>query len=450
MSRLMTDTNSPTEQLRLATSGDETWPYEYLGLMRLDLIRSRFLTIPDSHLVDGAALLRHDPRTLIDDLRRGSGAGTSPVIVNARASTLDATLRELLVRRDDARRLNGFRFKTLENAEHSRAIALAISHTPPALLDQHMSGKSAADGLADFLADLAQGEGLDLDAPLDLMRRGWTAWVQASENGLIQVEKWTGKFDTASAARVTSHDPADFPTIYPHFEAIYRLFKQPRSFSSDLDEYMADLKSGASVAEAVEIERIEQWEKSVRRKALAMRHRSAYRSTIDETGPKRSLWDRLSSNHSQHFSIEYPESFIHRLGRLAPETFRDALNFADLDAWWTDRDADANSRVLGRVSDAVERNVDPRSHGVPRGLSLAHIDFTTLAATATATSTGAVIGSLVSGPGGAGLGAGIGASFAYPVEAAIRSFGSQARTRRKNVRLVTEYFDHTTTRAVSD
>jgi hypothetical protein len=359
------------------------------------------------------------------------------VIINCRASSLEGSLRELLIRRDKPDTLNGFVFKVVGGGETSRIMARAIADSPVDRLSKHLAQRTAVDGVCRFLAEIAHEQGVDIDGPLDMMRRGWAAWIQAADDGTIKIEKWTGRFDTARAASRTFHDPADFPLTYRHFENVYKIFRSARSFSSDIDEYLAQAEAGASPAELGEIALLREWEREVRRKALAMRHRCAYRATINDTPGKRSLWKRLSdSAHHSEPRIEYPESFIHRLGRLDAESFRGALNFDDLEDWWRHGNREGLKRATERVSDSVEGRVDIGLRGIPRGIGLAEIDYTTIIGAAV----GGLIGGLIAGPAGSAIGAG-----APPlVERVIGVAGRGQLRRRKNVRQVTEFFDATT------
>lgn len=462
MSRLLTDTNSPTEQLRLTTDAGEGWKYDYLGRLRLDLVQFQQVTIPDSHLFDGALLLQLDPKGLVDDVRRVAGTDTSPLIINTREETLEDSLRQLLVRRDDPQALNPFVFKTLGDPDQARVVANAISAVPVDRLTRRFSSASAAEGLSDFLRDVAKGEGVEIDDRLDQTRNGWASWIKASQNGDVRTEKWTGRFNTAAAARATFYDRDDFPTMFAEFRRVGEMFRQERSFSSELDEYLAQLHAGASPSEQTEVAKIRDWERAVRGKALAMRHAGAYRMGIDDTSSKQSLWKRLTDTSSEQSQrnepdFDYPTSFAHRLGRLSGDQFRGALNLEDLNRWWAERDRSSLNRVLEQLSETVEQTVDAGIHGTQRDSRLIEIDFASIVSKVAGVVAGAAAGVAAAQAVGmpaeapaaalasaAAAGPTVGLAVSPVTEYVLRKAGREERRHRNNVRSVTEYFKATT------
>jgi len=440
VSYVLSGVNAPSEQFKLVASG-VGWQHEYLGRFRLDTIQFRDVIIPDSHLFDGLALLAFSPAKLAEELSRDRFQ--IPLIVKRRAESLEASLRELLLLPGHGGTLNGFAFKALGSPEKWIPIAEEIGKRTQKELESFLQ-IGAVKGLGQFLGAVARDLGLDIGDELETMQRGWAAWLQGEADGTIRSERWTGRFDAKRAAACTPFNhPAD-PELSEHFTIVRRMVARDGALSSEVDSYLAHAGRGASPNELVAFDELKDWEREVRRKALAMRYGAAFRRPSRESARDRSLWNRLTAvDPPRGTDILYPEAFTFRLGQLEPAAYRAALDSAALEGWWSTGRRESLRRVVGDVAETVEGSVDSQ----PRGRLLANlreVDFVTFVAEkapgALAGALGALVGSQVSGTPGVFAGA-----LAGPIiEAVLGSASARKIAAGRDARMVTEYFDSST------
>lgn len=432
MDSVLTESNTPTAQGELVASSSQYWREEFLGRLRLDVVGFRSVVLPDSHLFDGAAFLDFEPRVLLASLARSRSPGTSPLVVKARAKSLEESLRTLLVRRDGRETLNGFVFKMLGEEDRAQALASALATRTPAELESVLKRyESTAAGVGAFLGQTALGLGLDMTGEIQRLARGWSEWLDAEANGLVSVEQWSGTYDPATAARRTYANPDDYGSAYRHLEQVHRILTTPGSYSSEVDEFLADVAETATEDELKDLQSVRDWEREVRRKALAMRHGVALRGPVAGV-PRESIWAKLSTSEEQSEpQTDVVDDFIYRLGVLDQSAFVDALAFGQPEPWWVSRDADALHRTLFALSNAVDR-ASSEMRPKPFRQSLEELVFKSVGGVV-----GAVVGAKVAGAQGAAAGA----MLSPVVDMALSRVGTADRGNKRVVRELTEYFD---------
>ncbi len=371
MSYVLSNVNAPSEQHRLVGSG-EGWQNEYLGRFRLDTIQFRDVIIPDSHLFDGLALLALGPKKLTEELSRDRFR--MPVIIKQREGSLEASLRALLILPQQSGALNGFAFKGLGSPEKWIPISEEIAKRSRQELESFLAS-GTVKGLGSFLGTVARDLGLDIGAELEMMQRGWSAWLAAEADGTLRTERWTGRYDALRAAAHTPLDPPASPELSEHFTIVRRMVARDGALSSEVDAYLAHAGRGASTDELVALNELKDWEREVRRKALAMRYEAAYRRPLRESARDRSLWSRLMTvDPPTGTDILYPEAFTYRLGQLEPAAYRGSLDSASLEDWWANGRRESLRRSISEVAEVVEGSVGAR----PRGrflTNLREVDF---------------------------------------------------------------------------
>jgi hypothetical protein len=359
MSRVLNSINTPTEQVALVAAGNEDWHRQIVGRMRLDLVLFRTVCIHDSHLFDGAALLRLRPTEFLSAISRVENPLDPPLVINCRAASLQDSLAELLLRRGPhAGDLHGFVFKIIGDTDAANAISRQVTVTSPDELTGALAAHGPVHGVANFLEEAARRVGVDAGTQLELARSGWDAWIAAANRGLVKQEQWDGRLDARAAVSSTYHDPHDFPATYLHFRELCRKISHERMSSSEFDNELNALSVSVAPGLQPEIERMRDWEREVRLRAIAARHRCSWSADVEASHTRASFWKRLIGQGPESPSyLEYPEAFVSRLGTLDAEDFRAAIPHELLRRWWTTGDLDARRKVLASVFDVVSARV---------------------------------------------------------------------------------------------
>lgn len=427
---MLSETYAATTQREATRSPDEGWRYDYLGRLRLDLLAFRHVVLPDSHLFDGVVFLRSDPAVLLPAITRVTGGQPAPLIVKARAPSLDLALRQLLIR-DDL--LNGFPFKSLPDKRMASDLADILRRTPRERLDARLRSEgSASRGLAAFLRDLTRAVGLDAEEGIEQMEAGWERWIEAEGRGAVIVKRWDRPYDLPGSLARSYIDPADVAHVRPVFEQVWRLLRGESAYRGDVTALLRQASLEASDEERLELDLIESWARRARHWALAKQHNCSLRTRIQRRDASSRRFTTLveASTREGNRPSDLPHDFIRRLGRLPDGDYQQAIDTGALAEWWSSRDRRQLERALNRVAEQVDASV-PADRELSEELMEAIVEIP-------ATVAGAVAGAAIGDIAGVGLGAAVGAVAGRLLTTYGRG-AVESGPRRRVVRELVEY-----------
>ncbi|GAA2603088.1 hypothetical protein GCM10010399_37410 [Dactylosporangium fulvum] len=278
--RLLVDAYSASSQRMNAAAG---YLHErYVGQLRLDLLLSRTLVIPDTHFLDGRFFIDIAPPQLSDLVGRGVHNRILPIEVRTRGHgaprrRFAAALRTFLLRGDGAGTLNGFTFNAVGADADRSHLASALGQTPEQMLSACLAGSDDAevpDRLARFLTDRAPTTAHD---DIDRLAEGWRRWIEAERGGLLTTAAWGDGFDLATALLHYRPLPPDTLTTgvgrstYDSVVQMVQLSRHRSDLTALLEKVRSD-RPGLSVDEAIDLETIDRWYSAGRHVALARQH----------------------------------------------------------------------------------------------------------------------------------------------------------------------------------
>ena len=217
--------------------------------------------------------------------------------------------------------------------------------------------------LAGLLRDLLRSRGVEADADLAVLERGWSMWLEAEARGDgLVVETWDAPFDLASAMKV---DPVDFEVdlATPRGrELLRRLLEfEYRSDATALLE--AARAEELTPGELVDVETVASWYTDARHRAFAVQHRCDFAHPEPMDGPAigvvRRALARAASGQADAApaSVTMPAGMLDAFSTMSGEEFHSltATSREPLAAWWATGDASDLSRLVDAIDSRLAK-----------------------------------------------------------------------------------------------
>jgi hypothetical protein len=347
--------------------GGQFWAEDLLGQLRFDALVTRTLVIPDSHVFDGPYFLRQAPRELALALGRPAEDGAEPRLpfeVRGRGDGLAETLATFL-RREDRDTLNGFVFKSLDDAMLRSLLATELGRTPSEELDAALA---CSEDVARAVATVVRAAlhrvdaGANVDALVGPMEEGWRRWL--AEAAYVPVRTWPiySQFDVA--AGLDPLTPEDLQTTLgrnalAEIRGVIAVGSQHRA---DISALLAAPRARASTAgdEAglADLQLLDLWYSRGRYRALARQHGCACLLADSLALPPLNLAQRLlrraiSPTEKEMGRVELPDAIISRLATVDDQGFQQLTRrlWPTLKRWWEARESDDLKAVAAALAE---------------------------------------------------------------------------------------------------
>lgn len=384
--RFGSDVYTASAQRRARERSNE-WRGEYVGRLRLDLLLSETLVIPDTHLWDGVLMLDFGPEEFAKRLGGEIEDPTVPFEIRVRPRKagdkleygLEVSLADFFLNRSDPSTLNIWKLNFLSD-ETTRADLRNELHGKSARgLERALaSHSSVVDGLGHFLRMHLRGLGSPTD-DLEQTLRSWKDWVGFEKR--MVVKPWEGRFDIRNALFDNEIDRDDLTPLgwrwYQEVRAKVSESPNRASVEPIFDEMWTEATTDE---ERVDAHTIENWYSEGRHRALAQQHQTNWDFLQRTDGSPIGAARKLIFPRSKYFGLlvgnrpdepamlpseeryEVERSLQYR-GIAVPEGLREGLAQLDphlyraLSAWahssqrgWAEvGDVDSLKRILDRT-----------------------------------------------------------------------------------------------------
>ena len=338
-----------------------------LGRMRLDIMLARKLVILDTQLLDGSFLLDQRPVPLLSLITRVGSDEYPPIEVRARYPSLQDALVGFVVpskrdpvepkEKDQVRpkdeKLKGFSFSSIENDEQRTAAKQALEQTDATKV------KSWED-----IGPLLKSFGVAKDN-VERMVEGWRRWIQAQEDGLLEVKKWEGRFelDEHLPRPGTLRQRLDTDQAKDAIDYVY----ETRFIRNNVDTHLTELREEHNENKKVleELDGIDAWYNLGYNATVADQHNCKYIELVrdqDRKGFENSndkhidFRDGTSADLLEQIELEGVDP-LYRLGTMDgfKRLFWEENNIRNFEDWWNGRDSDALKRGLESFSNAITK-----------------------------------------------------------------------------------------------
>ena len=321
---LADDYSAPAQRARAA---HDYWAYHYAGRLRLDAIISQTIVIPDSHLLDGIYFMSTSPAEVLEITGRDLSSSTAPIEIRCRRSTLDETLKSLLIR-PGSENLNAFRFESIASDQDREVLAKRLNGTDAGRLqDQLKGGRRTASAVARFLRELASDLHPDTLETIGKLEAGWNRWSDASKASRVTLRSWDRQLNVAGALEFEPLDEEDLLTI-----AGGRVLRDIKAaalqsnYKSDIVAVLEEARTDASGDLSQDVRAIERWYRRGRHRAFALQHQCSVAHTANLYERPAGYLETLfgagarSPSHSRS-AVETPAGLLSALAAMPTEDF---------------------------------------------------------------------------------------------------------------------------------
>jgi hypothetical protein len=179
--RFFSDFYDSIIQREYTQKNNELCQVSFLGRIRFDILLSKYLLLTDTQLLDGNFFIDFGASKLNDALKR-TEVNSLPIIVSARSNTLEDSLLRF-VKRTNEPKLRGFSFSSIEDDQVRMDVKRELENVDSKEI-------SSWEDIPRILHKIGVN-----DATTQRLKGGWTSWIEAQKRGLIQIERWEGKFE---------------------------------------------------------------------------------------------------------------------------------------------------------------------------------------------------------------------------------------------------------------
>lgn len=361
--KIVSEAYSAVRQASYAQSGVSS--EALLGEMRSDLLFSRQIVIPDTHLFDGAFLLRTAPVELIKEL--GGNRGCSPLQVKFRAETFDQSL--VAFYSQSASGVNvPLRLHLISDPALRERVRSQLTLQDPTTTRKRLQSKAdVCASTANYVRSLILQSGGDPRETVSLIER-LRQWQEAIDTGLVEFSRWSGTYDLEAAVRadplVIGRDIRE-PRVIELVNWIFGQTANGTATRTIVVGAIETLVDEASAAEAVELDAIRHWFDYCRIRAMARQHGcSPVRSLFVDAVLERRMAllgnDPSAARAVSRDLLQPIGSLAVQLGGLTADEFRRLIIEAEvpLHLWWYHGEASALQDVVAKC---LSKSVTPTS-----------------------------------------------------------------------------------------